>query len=188
MMKYFLALGYYISNWAGCAHFNQVVFFIVWRIEYMSKPQIHFFCPSLIRGTVITSMGKADCHAYVFIHALSTVEMKFLGKITKSQSCCLAIGKVPGGVICQSNMRYDHLDTQHLLCYQIRATFPFPPISPSLVCLTFIGRPCVCSLAWPPFFFLMGKASAVHTVCFDTLSLFVLRENSDKKLCKSRHF
>lgn len=130
---------------------------------------------------MITSMGKADCQACVFIHALSTVEMKFLGKITKNQSCYLGIGKVPGGVICQSNMRYVHLDTQHLLCYQVHATFPFPPFSVS--CLsTFIRRPCVCSLACPPF--LMEKASAVHTVCFDTLSLCTLRENSDKKLQK----
>lgn len=132
MMKYFLAVGYYFSSWAGCAHFNKVVLFIVRRIEYMMKPQIHFFCLSLIKGTVITSTGKADCQACVFTHALSTVEMKFLGKITKSQSCYLAIGKVPGGVICQSNMRQDHLDTQHLLCYQNCATFPFPSFSPLL--------------------------------------------------------
>lgn len=181
-MKYFLAVGYYINNWADCAHFSKVVL-IVWRMEYMMRPQI--FLSVSYQGTVIISMGKADCQACVFIHALSTVEMKFLGKITKNQSCYLAIGRVPGGVICQSNMRYDHLDTQHLLCYQICATLPFPlfPIS----CLsTFIQRPCVCSLAWPPF--LIGKASAVRTVCFCTLPLFALRENSDKKMCKSRHF
>lgn len=172
MMKYFLALGYHISNWAGCAHFNQVVLFIVWRIEYMSKPQIHFFCPSLIRGTVITSMGKADCHAYVFIHALSTVEMKFLGKITKSQSCCLAIGKVPGGVICQSNMRYDHLDTQHLLCYQIRATFPFPPHFP-LPCLPYIYWKAMCLLfSLASFFFFNGKGfCSAYSVFWHFVSL-----------------
>lgn len=150
------------------------------------KPWIHFYHLSLIRETMIASMGKAVCQACVFIHALRVVEMNFLGKITKSQSCYLTIGKVPGGVICQSNMRHDHLVTQHLLCYQICPTFPFPPFFPCLVCLTFIRRSCVCSLAWPPF--LMGKASAVHMVCFDILSLFALRENSDKKLCKTRHF
>lgn len=129
------------------------------------KPQIHFFCLSLIRGTVITSMGKAGCQACVFIHALSAVEMKFLGKITKSQSCHLAVGKVPGGVICQSNMRYDHLDTQHLLCYQICATFPSPHFP--LSCLSYIYWKAMC-LLFSLASFLMGKASALHTVCFDT--------------------
>lgn len=100
MMKYFLAVGYYIGNWADCAHFNKVVFFIVWRMEYMMKPWIHFYSVSLIRETMITSMGKAVCQACVFIHALSMVEMKFLGKITKSQSCYLTIGKAPRDVIC----------------------------------------------------------------------------------------
>lgn len=95
----------------------------------MMKPWIHFYHLSLIRETMIASMGKAVCQACVFIHALRVVEINFLGKITKSQSCYLTIGKVPGGVICQSNMRHDHLVTQHLLCYQICPTFPFPPFS-----------------------------------------------------------
>jgi len=66
------------------------------------KTQIHFLWLSLIRRIVITFafMGKAACRACVFIHALGTVEMKLLGKRSKSHSCYRTIGKVPDGVIC----------------------------------------------------------------------------------------
>lgn len=111
---------------------------------------------------------------FLFIHALSLVEVKLQAKITKSHSCYLAIGKVPGvWSASQSNMRYDHQDGQHLFCCQICATFPFPPISSTLICLTFIRRSCVYSSAWPDLFvFLNSLLVCVQCVLTHSVSLF----------------